>query len=66
MINNHEYTFNYALTNKSSGRAVSDVQTAAHRTWVGSMLLRDAAFLIELPMNRLEIKKTSRVVAIRC
>ncbi|KGP73685.1 hypothetical protein N782_03345 [Pontibacillus yanchengensis Y32] len=52
--------------NKSAGRPVSDVQTAAHRMWVGSMLLHDAANLIELPLNPFEIKETRRAVAIRC
>ncbi|MYL54757.1 hypothetical protein GLW08_15585 [Pontibacillus yanchengensis] len=52
--------------NKSSERPFSDVQTADHRTWVGSMLLRDVAILIELHLIPYEIKETRRAVAIRC
>ncbi|KGP72411.1 hypothetical protein N782_12105 [Pontibacillus yanchengensis Y32] len=51
---------------KKRKRPLSDVQTAAHRMWVGSMLLHDAANLIELPLNPFEIKETRRAEAIRC
>ncbi|WP_161783108.1 hypothetical protein [Pontibacillus yanchengensis] len=36
---------------------VRDVQTAAYRTWIGPMLLRDVATLIELHLIPYEIKE---------
>lgn len=37
---------------------VSDAQNAAHRTWVGSILLCDIAGLTDFPLNTYEIKET--------